>query len=176
MLTKVCLFQSKREILRRLNENLKAQEDEKEKQHHSESCEIVGHKDAKEYEKENAVSSDRKKWEVGGQLVIPLDEVTLDMSFSATESMYEHGHVLLWLSTYVNLYPGRRKEPTCRQVEGGRIILCIFLMGLKYRPVNIKKMKNYIKSLVRGELRTFTLYYLTPLDHVNLLRSLFLLE
>ncbi|XP_040598185.1 serine/threonine-protein kinase Nek1 isoform X3 [Mesocricetus auratus] len=77
---------SKREILRRLNENLKAQEDEKEKQHHSESCEIVGHKDAKEYEKENAVSSDRKKWEVGGQLVIPLDEVTLDMSFSATET------------------------------------------------------------------------------------------
>ncbi|XP_051038420.1 serine/threonine-protein kinase Nek1 isoform X3 [Phodopus roborovskii] len=77
---------SKREILRRLNENLKAQEDDKEKQHHSDSCEIVVHKDAKEYEKENTVSSDRKKWEVGGQLVIPLDEVTLDMSFSATES------------------------------------------------------------------------------------------
>ncbi|ERE92373.1 serine/threonine-protein kinase Nek1-like protein [Cricetulus griseus] len=77
---------SKREILRRLNENLKAQEDEKEKQHHSDSCEIVGHKDAKEYEKANAVSSDRKKWEVGGQLVIPLDELTLDMSFSATET------------------------------------------------------------------------------------------
>lgn len=76
---------SKREILRRLNENLKAQEDEKENHHHSDSCEIAGHKDAKEYEKENAVSSDRKKWEVGGQLVIPLDEVTLDTSFSATE-------------------------------------------------------------------------------------------
>ncbi|XP_051026003.1 serine/threonine-protein kinase Nek1 [Acomys russatus] len=66
---------SKREILRRLNENLKAQEDEKEKHHHS----------VKEYEKENAVSSDRKKWEVGGQLVIPLDEVALDASFSVTE-------------------------------------------------------------------------------------------
>lgn len=76
---------SKREILRRLNENLKAQEDEKEKHPHSDSCEIAGHKDAEEYEKENAISSDRKKWEVGGQLVIPLDEVTLDSSFSASE-------------------------------------------------------------------------------------------
>ncbi|XP_041529672.1 serine/threonine-protein kinase Nek1 isoform X2 [Microtus oregoni] len=75
---------SKREILRRLNENLKAQEDEKENHHHSDSCEVAGHKDAKEYEKENAISSDRKKWEVGGQLVIPLDEVTLDTSFSAS--------------------------------------------------------------------------------------------
>uniref|UniRef100_A0A8C6HXS3 non-specific serine/threonine protein kinase n=1 Tax=Mus spicilegus TaxID=10103 RepID=A0A8C6HXS3_MUSSI len=76
---------SKREILRRLNENLKAQEDEKEKQHHSGSCETVGHKDEREYETENAISSDRKKWEMGGQLVIPLDAVTLDTSFSATE-------------------------------------------------------------------------------------------
>ncbi|OBS59555.1 hypothetical protein A6R68_09320, partial [Neotoma lepida] len=76
---------SKREILRRLNENLKAQEDEKEKHPQSDSCEIVCHKDAKEYEKENAISSDRKKWEVGGQLVIPLDEVTLDSSFSEAE-------------------------------------------------------------------------------------------
>ncbi|XP_075831298.1 LOW QUALITY PROTEIN: serine/threonine-protein kinase Nek1-like [Microtus pennsylvanicus] len=76
---------SKREILCRLNENLKAQEDEKENHHHSDSCEVAGHKDAKEYEKENAISSDRKKWEVGGQLVIPVDEVTLDTSFSASE-------------------------------------------------------------------------------------------
>ncbi|XP_031195762.1 serine/threonine-protein kinase Nek1 isoform X2 [Mastomys coucha] len=76
---------SKREILRRLNENLKAQEDEKEKHHHSDSCETIVHKDEREYEKENAVSSDRKKWEMGGQLVIPLGEVTLDTSFSATE-------------------------------------------------------------------------------------------
>ncbi|XP_029336333.1 serine/threonine-protein kinase Nek1 isoform X8 [Mus caroli] len=76
---------SKREILRRLNENLKAQEDEKEKQHHSGSCETVGQKDEREYEAENAISSDRKKWEMGGQLVIPLDAVTLDTSFSATE-------------------------------------------------------------------------------------------
>ncbi|KAL6036298.1 hypothetical protein STEG23_024034, partial [Scotinomys teguina] len=77
---------SKREILRRLNENLKAQEDEKEKQPHSDSCEIVGPQDAKEYEKESAIASDRKKWEIGGQLVIPVDGVALDSSFSATQN------------------------------------------------------------------------------------------
>uniref|UniRef100_A0A452RFD7 non-specific serine/threonine protein kinase n=1 Tax=Ursus americanus TaxID=9643 RepID=A0A452RFD7_URSAM len=76
---------SKREILRRLNQNLKAQEDEKGKQCHSDTCEIVVNEDAKEREKEKSVSSDRKKWEAGGQLVIPLDELTLDTSFSATE-------------------------------------------------------------------------------------------
>ncbi|XP_072575796.1 serine/threonine-protein kinase Nek1 isoform X9 [Vulpes vulpes] len=76
---------SKREILRRLNQNLKAQEDEEEKQCHSDTCEIVVNEDAKEHEKEKSVSSDRKKWEAGGQLVIPLDELTLDTSFSATE-------------------------------------------------------------------------------------------
>uniref|UniRef100_A0A8C9A756 non-specific serine/threonine protein kinase n=1 Tax=Prolemur simus TaxID=1328070 RepID=A0A8C9A756_PROSS len=76
---------SKREILRRLNENLKAQEDEKGKQCHSDTCEIIVHEDAKEHEKEKSVSSDRKKWEAGGQLVIPLDELTLDTSFSDSE-------------------------------------------------------------------------------------------
>ncbi|XP_039075138.1 serine/threonine-protein kinase Nek1 [Hyaena hyaena] len=76
---------SKREILRRLNENLKAQEDEKGKQCHSDTCEVVLSEDAEEHEKEKSVSSDRKKWEAGGQLVIPLDELTLDTSFSATE-------------------------------------------------------------------------------------------
>ncbi|XP_048068153.2 serine/threonine-protein kinase Nek1 isoform X7 [Ursus arctos] len=76
---------SKREILRRLNQNLKAQEDEKGKQCHSDTCEIVVNEDAKEREKEKSVSSDRKKWEAGGQLVIPLDELTLDTSFSETE-------------------------------------------------------------------------------------------
>nr|XP_036854769.1 serine/threonine-protein kinase Nek1 isoform X8 [Manis javanica] len=73
---------SKREILRRLNQNLKAQEDEKEK--HSGVCEIIVHEAAKECEQEKSVSSDRKKWEAGGQLVIPLGGLTLDTSFSAT--------------------------------------------------------------------------------------------
>lgn len=76
---------SKREILRRLNQNLKAQEDEKGRQCHSEMGEVIVREDAKEHEKEKSVSSDRKKWEAGGQLVIPLDEFTLDTSFSATD-------------------------------------------------------------------------------------------
>ncbi|XP_039335081.2 serine/threonine-protein kinase Nek1 isoform X2 [Saimiri boliviensis] len=76
---------NKREILRRLNENLKAQEDEKGKQHPSDTFEIIVHEDAKEHEKEKSVFCDRKKWEAGGQLVMPLDELTLDTSFSATE-------------------------------------------------------------------------------------------
>uniref|UniRef100_A0A8C2VTI4 non-specific serine/threonine protein kinase n=1 Tax=Chinchilla lanigera TaxID=34839 RepID=A0A8C2VTI4_CHILA len=76
---------SKREILRRLNENLKAQEDEKGKQHLSDTCEMIVPEDDKDNEKEKSISSDRKKWEIGGQLVIPLDELTLDTSFLATE-------------------------------------------------------------------------------------------
>uniref|UniRef100_A0A8D0LSU3 non-specific serine/threonine protein kinase n=1 Tax=Sus scrofa TaxID=9823 RepID=A0A8D0LSU3_PIG len=78
---------SKREILRRLNQNLKAQEDEKGKQSPSETGAINILEDAKEQEKEKPVSSDRKKWEAGGQLVIPVDELTLDTSFSATEKI-----------------------------------------------------------------------------------------
>ncbi|XP_049720774.1 serine/threonine-protein kinase Nek1 isoform X8 [Elephas maximus indicus] len=69
---------SKREILRRLNQNLKAQEDEKGQQRCSDA------EDAKENE-EKPVPSDRKKWGTGGQLVVPLDELTLDASFSAAE-------------------------------------------------------------------------------------------
>ncbi|KAG8504603.1 Serine/threonine-protein kinase Nek1, partial [Galemys pyrenaicus] len=76
---------SKREILRRLNQNLKAQEDEKGKQCHSDTCDSI-HEDAKEREKEKVVSSDRKKWKTGGQLVIPLNELTLDTSFSESEN------------------------------------------------------------------------------------------
>eukprot|EP00070_Physeter_catodon_P043177 XP_028350071.1 serine/threonine-protein kinase Nek1 isoform X4 [Physeter catodon] len=76
---------SKREILRRLNQNLKAQEVENGKQGHSEMGAIIVHEDAKEQEKEKSVSSDRKKWEAGGHLVIPMDELALDTSFSVTE-------------------------------------------------------------------------------------------
>ncbi|XP_037382319.1 serine/threonine-protein kinase Nek1 isoform X2 [Talpa occidentalis] len=76
---------SKREILRRLNQNLKAQEDEKGKQCHSDTYDAI-HEDAKEHEKEKSVSSDRKKWKAGSQLVIPLDELTLDTSFSESEN------------------------------------------------------------------------------------------
>ncbi|XP_045687284.1 serine/threonine-protein kinase Nek1 isoform X3 [Phyllostomus hastatus] len=76
---------SKREILRRLNQNLKAQEDEKGKKYHSDMGEAIVHEDDKKHEKEKSVSSDRKKWEAGGQLVIPLDEFTLDTSFFAAD-------------------------------------------------------------------------------------------
>ncbi|XP_057577145.1 serine/threonine-protein kinase Nek1 isoform X8 [Hippopotamus amphibius kiboko] len=76
---------SKREILRRLNQNLKAQEDEKGQQSPSETSVIIVHEDTKEQEKEKSVSSDRKKWEAGGHLVIPVDELALDSSFSETE-------------------------------------------------------------------------------------------
>ncbi|XP_069432893.1 serine/threonine-protein kinase Nek1 isoform X5 [Ovis canadensis] len=76
---------SKREILRRLNQNLKVQEDEKGRQSCSETGTVAVHEDAKELEKEKSVSSDRKKWETGGQLVLPVDELALDASFSVTE-------------------------------------------------------------------------------------------
>lgn len=76
---------SKREILRRLNQNLKAQEDEKGKQCHPDMGEVIVHENAEKNEKEKLISPDRKKWEAGGQLVIPLDEFALDTSFSATD-------------------------------------------------------------------------------------------
>ncbi|ELV14104.1 Serine/threonine-protein kinase Nek1, partial [Tupaia chinensis] len=87
---KIESLKSKREILRRLNENLKAQESEKEKQHHTDACEIIN-EEAKEHDKEKSVSCDRKKWEAGGQLVIPLDTLTLDTSFSATANISPDG-------------------------------------------------------------------------------------
>ncbi|KAF4025254.1 hypothetical protein G4228_017269 [Cervus hanglu yarkandensis] len=76
---------SKREILRRLNQNLKVQEDEKGRQSRPEMGTVTAHEDTKELEKEKSVSSDRKKWETGGQLVLPVDELALDASFSVTE-------------------------------------------------------------------------------------------
>ncbi|XP_070336810.1 serine/threonine-protein kinase Nek1 isoform X12 [Odocoileus virginianus] len=76
---------SKREILRRLNQNLKVQEDEKGRQSRPEMDTVTAHEDTKELEKEKSVSSDRKKWETGGQLVLPVDELALDASFSVTE-------------------------------------------------------------------------------------------
>lgn len=106
------LFQSKREILRRLNQNLKAQEDGKGKQCHSDTCEVIVHEDAKGHEKEKSVSSDRKKWEAGGQLVIPLDESAWDASFSATDSGYKSVHILFWPNAHVNLYGHSERKNT----------------------------------------------------------------
>ncbi|XP_053514418.1 serine/threonine-protein kinase Nek1 isoform X2 [Artibeus jamaicensis] len=75
---------SKREILRRLNQNLKAQEVEKGKKYHSDMGEAITREDDKKHEEEKSVSSDRRKWEAGGQLVIPLDEFALDTTFFTT--------------------------------------------------------------------------------------------
>ncbi|XP_053441753.1 serine/threonine-protein kinase Nek1 isoform X4 [Nycticebus coucang] len=76
---------SKRDILRRLNENLKAHEDERGKQCHSDTREITAHEDAEDHGKEEFISSDRRRWDARGQLVIPPDHLTLDTSFSASK-------------------------------------------------------------------------------------------
>uniref|UniRef100_A0A670XWL8 non-specific serine/threonine protein kinase n=1 Tax=Pseudonaja textilis TaxID=8673 RepID=A0A670XWL8_PSETE len=76
---------NKREILRRLNQNLKAHEDVKEKREPEETSEVpvTG-------ENHQAVicpvSVDRKKWEPGAQLVVPLAQLTMEESFSLTEA------------------------------------------------------------------------------------------
>ncbi|XP_055969808.1 serine/threonine-protein kinase Nek1 isoform X6 [Sorex fumeus] len=79
------IISNKQEILRRLNQNLKSQEDEKGMQDQFETCELA-HEDAKEHDKEKSGSSDRKKWEAGGQLVLPVGDLTLEASFSASEN------------------------------------------------------------------------------------------
>lgn len=81
-------------------------------------CEIIVHEAAKECEQEKSVSSDRKKWEAGGQLVIPLGGLTLDTSFSATESTY--GSVPgLGSSTNGHLYLDPLKGRPLRGIERG---------------------------------------------------------
>uniref|UniRef100_A0A6I8NHB1 non-specific serine/threonine protein kinase n=1 Tax=Ornithorhynchus anatinus TaxID=9258 RepID=A0A6I8NHB1_ORNAN len=78
---------SKREILRRLNQNLKAQENDKRKKEQFDICEIALDNDIKnhEEEEEKSVLTDRKKWEAGAQLVVPLAQLTMDESFCASE-------------------------------------------------------------------------------------------
>lgn len=68
---------------------------------------VTAHEDIKELEKEKSVSSDRKKWETGGQLVLPVDELALDASFSVTESAYERTQV-----------PSGLPQPPCGRVAG----------------------------------------------------------
>uniref|UniRef100_F6WWK8 non-specific serine/threonine protein kinase n=1 Tax=Ornithorhynchus anatinus TaxID=9258 RepID=F6WWK8_ORNAN len=85
----VCIrkYQCKREILRRLNQNLKAQENDKRKKEQFDICEIALDNDIKnhEEEEEKSVLTDRKKWEAGAQLVVPLAQLTMDESFCASE-------------------------------------------------------------------------------------------
>ncbi|XP_066487838.1 serine/threonine-protein kinase Nek1 isoform X2 [Tiliqua scincoides] len=74
--------QNKREILRRLNQNFKAQEDVNEK---NES--VVADGNNQHQEEEFPVLTDRKKWEAGAQLLIPLAQLTMEESLSATEAL-----------------------------------------------------------------------------------------
>ncbi|NXY01264.1 NEK1 kinase, partial [Pteruthius melanotis] len=79
-------IQSKREILRRLNQNLKAQEDEKEKQECKNISGSAGSEDHKEQQGDQPLLGDRKKWESGAsELVVPLAELSMEDSLSGTE-------------------------------------------------------------------------------------------
>ncbi|NXD90234.1 NEK1 kinase, partial [Chaetorhynchus papuensis] len=79
-------IQNKRDILRRLNQNLKAQEDEKGKQECKNISESAGPEDHKEQQGDQPPLGDRKKWESGAsELVVPLAELSMEDSLSGTE-------------------------------------------------------------------------------------------
>ncbi|NWX44131.1 NEK1 kinase, partial [Steatornis caripensis] len=79
--------QNKREILRRLNQNLKAQEDEKGKKECKSVSESAGSEDGKEQEEgDHPLLGDRKKWESGAsELVVPLAQLSMEDSVSGTD-------------------------------------------------------------------------------------------
>ncbi|XP_030803193.1 serine/threonine-protein kinase Nek1 isoform X10 [Camarhynchus parvulus] len=79
-------IQNKREILRRLNQNLKAQEDEKGKKESKNTSESAGSEDGKEQQGDQPLLGDRKKWESGAsELVVPLAQLSMEDSFSGAE-------------------------------------------------------------------------------------------
>ncbi|NWZ41589.1 NEK1 kinase, partial [Brachypodius atriceps] len=79
-------IQNKREILRRLNQNLKAQEDEKGKNESKNTSESAGSEDGREQQGDQPLLGDRKKWEPGAsELVVPLAQLSLEDSLSGTE-------------------------------------------------------------------------------------------
>ncbi|XP_030915897.1 serine/threonine-protein kinase Nek1 isoform X12 [Geospiza fortis] len=79
-------IQNKREILRRLNQNLKAQEDEKGKKESKNTSESAGSEDDKEQQGDQPLLGDRKKWESGAsELVVPLAQLSMEDSFSGAE-------------------------------------------------------------------------------------------
>nr|XP_021153035.1 serine/threonine-protein kinase Nek1 isoform X8 [Columba livia] len=80
-------IQNKREILRRLNQNLKAQEDEKGKKECKNTSESAGSEDGKEQkEGDHALLGDRKKWEPEpSELVVPLTQLSMEDSLSGTD-------------------------------------------------------------------------------------------
>ncbi|NWT00140.1 NEK1 kinase, partial [Mionectes macconnelli] len=78
-------MQNKRDILRRLNQNLKAQEDEKKE--FKNVSESAGSEDGKEQQEgDQPLLGDRKKWESGApELVVPLAQLSMEDSLSGTE-------------------------------------------------------------------------------------------
>uniref|UniRef100_A0A8C3S1Q0 non-specific serine/threonine protein kinase n=1 Tax=Chelydra serpentina TaxID=8475 RepID=A0A8C3S1Q0_CHESE len=78
---------NKREILRRLNQNLKTQEDVKGVKEPKDACETaVAEESEEEEEEEYPLLVDRKKWEAAAaELVVPLAQLTMEESFSGTE-------------------------------------------------------------------------------------------
>ncbi|XP_019377313.1 PREDICTED: serine/threonine-protein kinase Nek1 isoform X5 [Gavialis gangeticus] len=78
-------IQNKREILRRLNQNLKAQEDAKVKKEPQDICATEVTEDSKE-QHEVKYPGDRKKWKPeAAELVVPLAELTMEETLSGTE-------------------------------------------------------------------------------------------
>ncbi|KAL2305071.1 hypothetical protein Nmel_007040 [Mimus melanotis] len=79
-------IQNKREILRRLNQTLKAQEDEKgEKEGKNTSGSAVS-EHGKEPQGDQPLLGDRKKWESGAsELIVPLAQLSMEDSLSGTE-------------------------------------------------------------------------------------------
>ncbi|NXV40714.1 NEK1 kinase, partial [Uria aalge] len=80
-------MQSKREILRRLNQNLKAQEDEKGKKECKNIPELAESEDGGEQkEGDHPLQGDRKKWGSGAsELVVPLAQLSMEDSLSGTD-------------------------------------------------------------------------------------------
>ncbi|KAM6361473.1 serine/threonine-protein kinase Nek1 isoform 7-T14 [Alca torda] len=80
-------MQSKREILRRLNQNLKAQEDERGKKECKNIPELAESEDGGEQkEGDHPLQGDRKKWGSGAsELVVPLAQLSMEDSLSGTD-------------------------------------------------------------------------------------------
>ncbi|XP_054058153.1 serine/threonine-protein kinase Nek1 isoform X6 [Rissa tridactyla] len=80
-------MQSKREILRRLNQNLKAQEDEKGKKECKNIPELAESEDGGEQQEgDHPLQGDRKKWGSGAsELVVPLAQLSMEDSLSGTD-------------------------------------------------------------------------------------------
>ncbi|XP_010707790.1 serine/threonine-protein kinase Nek1 isoform X5 [Meleagris gallopavo] len=79
--------QNKRQILKRLNQNLKAQEDEKERKDDKNISESDGSEDGKEEQEDNyPLLGDRKRWASrASDLVVPLAQLSMEESLSGTD-------------------------------------------------------------------------------------------